>query len=718
MPAHIQLGPARISLAEGTSLFVSAADGGVHPGEDQGFFVQDTRLLSRYRLRIGRRRWMLVSSAPITHYSAALYFVNPGMDSPLGAIRKGSVALTMERTLRGGVHEDLDLVNYGPRPAAFPLVIDVACDFADLFEIRRIGPMRERAAQVEVHADGTYEIRWSYTRDDFARGLILRILRPDSPPQLTPTGVTFNVTVPPRGRWHTCLHLIPVVGAESPRAAPEACHGTLLDELEQQRAQWFQSLAVCESSSEDVREAYRQAVDDITVLRLTAADPVIEHCAIAAGLPWFATLFGRDSLIIGMQSLPITKRVAPAVLRDLAALQATAEDDFRDAQPGKILHEMRYGELAYFHEIPHTPYYGTADATMLYLILLHETYRWTADRRLVEELLPAAERALAWIDRDGDLDGDGFQEYLRRSPRGIRHQGWKDSFNGVVHADGSPVDSPIALVELQGYVYDAKRRMAALYDVLGRAGDAARLREAAAVLRDRFADRFWWSHERTYVFGLDGRKKPIYSVVSNAGHALWSGIASPDHARAVVRRLTAPDMFSGWGIRTISDRHPAYNPYDYQVGAVWPHDNSLIALGFRRYGFAGEASRIAEGIFSAAGSFQSYQLPELFAGLPRRPRTFPVQYREANVPQGWAAGSVFMLLQALLGMRPDAPRRRLLIDPYLPEWLPGITLRDLTLGPARFDLVVVRDGDGTRADLDVHEGSLDLVIEPWSPDEL
>jgi glycogen debranching enzyme len=273
-------------------------------------------------------------------------------------------------------------------------------------------------------------------------------------------------------------------------------------------------------------------------------------------------------------------------------------------------------------------------------------------------------------------------------------------------------------VELQGYVYDAKRRMAALYDLVGRGDDAQRLRGEAAGLRARFAERFWWPQERTYLFGLDGRKTPIHSVVSNAGHALWSGIARPEHAQAVVRRLMAPDVFSGWGIRTLSARHPAYNPYDYQVGAVWPHDNGLIALGFRRYGHLAEMLQVAEGILSAAGRFPSCQLPELFAGLARRPRTCPVQYREANVPQGWAAGAVFMLLQALLGLRGDAAHRRVLIDPVLPEWLPRLELRGLGVGPARFDLAVIRDGDETRSEVRVLEGSLDVVTEPWTPDDI
>jgi len=717
MPAALQLGPPRITLAEGMTLFVSAPDGNVYPGEDHGLFVRDTRLLSRYRLRLGRRRWLLVGSAPTSHYSLQAHFVNPAMTSTAGVIPRGTLALVWERTVRGGVHEDIGITNYADRPAAFPLVLEATCDFADIFEIRRIGTRRARRVRVELREDNPAEVRWRYERRDFARGLTLRVVTADSRPRLSRARIVFPVTLPPGGRWRACLHLVPEIGAEL-LAAPAACHQMLLDEVEERRQHWYRAVASCRTPASDVEAAFRQAVDDLTVLRLAAVDARAEQVVVAAGLPWFATLFGRDSIIISLESLPVLKAFAPAVLRALAARQATSTDDFRDAQPGKILHEVRHGELAHFHEIPHTPYYGTADATPLYLILLHETYRWTADRALLEEVLPAAERALHWIDAYGDLDGDGFQEYLRRSSRGITHQGWKDSENATVHGDGSPAEPPVALVELQGYAYDAKRRLAVLYELLGRRTEAARLREDAVRLRQRFWERFWWPAEGTYFFGLDRWKRPIASVVSNAGHALWSGIAKPEHAAAIVRRLMAPDMFSGWGIRTLSSRHPAYNPYGYQVGAVWPHDCALVALGFRRYGFAREAARVAEGIFAAAAWFRSHQLPELFAGLDRQPCCFPVPYREANVPQGWAAGAVFLLISALLGLRADAPQGRLLLDPALPDWLPSLTLQGLTVGPARCDLRVFRRGEETRAEIEVHEGSLDLVIEPWSPEEV
>ncbi|MDQ7859279.1 MAG: glycogen debranching N-terminal domain-containing protein [Armatimonadota bacterium] len=719
MSSRIQLGPPRLTLAEGSSLFVTSPAGEIDPRAEQGFFVRDTRLLSAYGIRIDRQRWLLVSSAPVTHYAARLYFVNPPVEGAGARIRRNTLALRVATTLRGGVHQDLDVTNHGQEAASFTLAVEAGCDFRDLFEVRGLQPARRRAVRTIVEPR-TYAstIRWLYERQDFRRGLVLRVARADSPPRVSRRGVEFAITLPPRRTWHACLHLLPVLG-ERRLDAPVACDLVEIEEIERDRRTWYASVAGCVAANEDVARAYRQAVEDITVLRLCGGgDLTTESCVVAAGVPWFATLFGRDSLIVGLQTLPVTAQVAPAVLRALGALQATERDDWRDAQPGKIPHEIRHGELAHFGEVPHSPYYGTADATTLFLIALHEAYRWTGDRQLVEALLPSAARALEWIDRHGDLDGDGFQEYERRSPRGIRHQGWKDSGDAVVDEHGRDVAPPVALVELQGYVYDAWRRMAEVYEALGDSPRARALREAAQRLRARFAETFWWPEERTYYFALDGAKRPVRSVVSNAGHALWSGIALPEHAHGVVARLMASDMFSGWGIRTLSSRHAAFNPFGYQVGAVWPHDNSLIALGFRRYGRVAEALAVAKGLFEAAAHFQAHQLPELFAGLQRGPRSFPVQYLEANIPQGWAAGSVFALLRMILGVRADAPRGRLLIDPALPDWLPRLRLTGMTLGPARFDLDVVREHDRTQYDVTVHEGQVAVVEEPWSPGEI
>jgi glycogen debranching enzyme len=356
---------------------------------------------------------------------------------------------------------------------------------------------------------------------------------------------------------------------------------------------------------------------------------------------------------------------------------------------------MRYGELAHFKLIPHTPYYGTADATPLYLITLHAAWRATGDRALLQRHLETAERCLSWIDKYGDHDGDGFQEYQTRSPVGYENMGWKDSGDSVVYPDGSLVKGPKALCELQGYVYSAWIRMAEVFDALETPDRAQALRQKAAALFDRFNEAFWDEELGFYAYALDGDKKKVLTIASNAGHCLWSGIVPAERAKKVVERLVAPDMWTGWGIRTLSANHPAFNPYNYQTGSVWPHDNAIIAAGFKFYGFGAEAARIAHDISRAAGYFSFNQLPELYTAFQRDETNFPVQYIGANVPQAWAAGSCFMLIQALLGFLPDAPRNKLYVDPLLPGWLPDLTVQDLRIGKHRMDIRFWREGEQT-----------------------
>jgi glycogen debranching enzyme len=425
-------------------------------------------------------------------------------------------------------------------------------------------------------------------------------------------------------------------------------------------------------------------------------------------MPWFVALFGRDSLIVSLQTMLVYPEFARGALAVLGSLQATERDDFRDAEPGKILHELRRGELAHFQLVPHTPYYGTADATILYLIVLHAAWRWCGDRELIDRHLATAENCLRWIDEHGDRDGDGFQEYQTRSSAGYENQGWKDAGDAVVYPDGSLVRGPKALCELQGYVYDAWLRMAEIYEHLGRADQARTLRAKAERLFHCFNEAFWDDDLGFYACALDGEKKKVLSIASNPGHCLWSGIVPPERAARVVERLMQPDLWSGWGIRTLSAEHPSYNPYSYQNGSVWPHDNGIIALGMKRYGFAAEASRIARDISEAGSFFMLHQLPELYAGIQRDETNFPVQYLGANVPQAWAAGSVFSFLQAILGIEPDAPNRRLYIDPVLPSWLPDLTLVDLRLGEQCFDLRFWRADDKT--DFQVLKGNPAAIV--------
>jgi glycogen debranching enzyme len=461
-------------------------------------------------------------------------------------------------------------------------------------------------------------------------------------------------------------------------------------------ADWMRTVLKIRCSNEEFYRLYRQALEDMAALRLPIVGTDHKIFLPAAGLPWFVAPFGRDSLLVSLQNLLIYPDFARGSLDILGSLQAKAEDDYRDAEPGKILHEIRYGELAHLKLIPHTPYYGTADATPLYLITLHATWRATGDKMLLERHLATAEDCLSWIDRYGDRDGDGFQEYQTKSPVGYENMGWKDSGDSVVYPDGSLVKGPKALCELQGYVYSAWQRMAEIFDELGKPGRAEELRIKAEALFKRFNDAFWDEDLGFYAFALDGEKKKVLTVASNPGHCLWSGIVPPERAAKVVKRLMAPDMWSGWGIRTLSALHPSFNPYNYQTGSVWPHDNAIIALGFKRYGFGAEAARIARDISDAGSHFLSNQLPELYTTIERDEDSFPVQYLGANVPQAWAAGSVFALMHAILGTVPDAPRGKLYVDPLLPAWLPDLTLLDLHVGRDRFDIRFWRDGDETQ----------------------
>jgi len=450
-------------------------------------------------------------------------------------------------------------------------------------------------------------------------------------------------------------------------------------------------------------------------LRLYAHDLAPDVWIPAAGVPWFVTIFGRDSLVVSLQNMMIYAGFARGALQKLAQLQATEMDDWRDAQPGKMPHELRFGELAHFHKVPHTPYYGTADTTPLYLITLHEAWKWMGDDSLLREYREVALRCLEWIDQYGDLDGDGFQEYKSRSSQGTQNQSWKDSGDAIVYPDGSQVQPPKALCELQGYVFDAWMRMAEVFTALGESDRATELRTKAAQLQARFEESFWCEDIGFYAFTLDPDKQPVRTIASNPGHCLWSGIASPEHAARVVKRLMEPDMWTGWGIRTLSAHNPAFNPYSYQLGSIWPHDNGIIALGFKRYGFAAEAARVARGISEAASFFSNYRLPEVYAGFEEQPGTFPVLYFQANVPQAWAAGSVFHLLQAILGLQADAPNNRLYVNADLPKWLPEITLRDVTVGHASVDLRFWREGERTRWDASVQAGNINVIEQTWQP---
>jgi glycogen debranching enzyme len=695
MPFKVQVGPPQIAIHQGQIVLLTEPDGQINWPSDKGLYFYDTRLISAWSIYANGETWDLLSGGAATYDTARLFLTNNSFLTEDGAVPARTIGFMLSRTLDGGLHEDLDLTNFGSVPVRFNLEIAIRSDFADIFEVKDHKIVRRGRITTEWSED-EQRLTTEYRNRDFVRAITIRTGKSSAPAVFANGRISFAISLAPGDAWHCCL-LYDLSNGERHFAAPQDCadlatrspHAT-------SGAAWRQTVPRLHTSNEEFYRFYSQALDDMSALRLNMPGTDGEVLFPAAGLPWFVAPFGRDSLIASLQTIMIDTGFARGALEVLAQLQAKERDDWRDAEPGKIPHEMRYGELAHFKLIPHTPYYGTADATPLYLIVLHAAWRATGDRALLEHHLATAEACLTWIDDWGDRDGDGFQEFQTRSPVGYENMAWKDSGDSSRCPDGTLAKGPKAMVELQGYVYDAWQRMAEVYEELGQRERAVALRAKAASLFQKFNDTFWDEAGGFYAFMLDGEKKPIWTVASNPGHCLYSGLVPKDRAVRVVARLMAPDMNSGWGIRTLSALHPSYNPYAYQLGSVWPHDNGIIAAGFKRYGFAAEAGRVARDISGAASHFLLNQVPELYAGIERSDITFPVQYRGANVPQAWAAGSAFMLLQVMLGIEFDAPRGVMHVDPVLPDWLPDVTLSGVHLGEQDFDLAFWRDGAATR----------------------
>ena len=696
MALEVKVGPPQLAIHQGYSVLVTEPDGQIQWPTDRGLYFCDTRLINYWHIWANGEPWELLNGGTLTYFSSRVFLTNRRIATEDGEIPAHTLGLVLSRTISGGVHEDLDLTNYGTRRAQFNLEIAIRCDFADIFEVR--GGQIIRRGRITTEWSGRV-LRTTYRDRDFCRELIVTPHMSGAPAVYANGRLSFELALNPGESWHSCMMYDLSDGTKRIEAPPECIARAGESQAGHALAHWRRTVPALESSNVDFARLHGQAVDDMAALRLPLDGGDGAQFMPAAGLPWFVAPFGRDSLIVSLQAMLIQPRLALGSLDVLGSLQARERDDYRDAEPGKIPHELRRGELAHFKLIPHTPYYGTADATPLYLIVLHAAWCRTGDRGLLERHLETAERCLDWIDRYGDRDGDGFQEYGTRSSAGYENQGWKDSGDAVLYPDGNNVKGPKALCELQGYVYDAWLRMAEVFDELGQPEHAVALRQKAADLFRRFNDVFWDEASGFYAYALDGDKQPVLTAASNPGHCLWSGIVPPERAGRVIERLLQPDMACGWGIRTLSMHHPAFNPYSYQNGSVWPHDNGIIALGCKRYGYPEAAAHIARAISDAADFFTLRQLPELYAGIHRDETNFPVQYIGANVPQAWAAGSVFNLVQAMLGLQTDARHGRVYVDPALPDWLPDVTILGLELGEQRFDLRFARVDEATEVEV-------------------
>lgn len=685
MAFKVHVGPPQISIHQGQTVLVSEQDGQINWPSEKGLYFLDTRIISNWAIYANGEPWELLNGGPVKYHAARIFLTNRAIPTEDGVIPPRTLGLTISRSIIEGMHEDIDITNNNLKPVRFQLEVSLRCDFADIFEVKS-GRIVRRGQITTEWSERRQRLRTAYSNQDFHRSVTITVARATSKAVSANGRLSFEVALKSGEAWHACL-LYTLEDGKDEFRPPHACVGNTDKSLHSQSmAEWLQTVVKIQTSNEEFYRLFHQALEDMAALRLPIKGT--DHVVFlpAAGLPWFVAPFGRDSLIVSLQNMLIYPEFARGALDILGEHQAKVDDPYRDAEPGKILHELRVGELAHFKLIPHTPYYGTADATPLYLMTLHGAWRATGDKALLERHLETAEGCLAWIDKYGDRDGDGFQEYQTRSTAGYENMAWKDSGDSVMYPDGSLVKGPKALCELQGYVYNAWIRMAEAFDALGKPERARELRAKAAVLFERFNEAFWDEELGFYVYALDGDKKKVRTVASNVGHCLWSGIVPRERAKKVVERLTAPDMWTGWGIRTLSAENPAFNPYNYQTGSVWPHDNAIIAMGFKLYGFAAEAARVAHDVSVAASHFLLNQLPELYTAAERNETNFPVQYIGANVPQAWAAGSVFMLTQALLGFLPDAPRNKLYVDPSLPAWLPDLTVRDLRIGKHKLDI--------------------------------
>jgi glycogen debranching enzyme len=706
MPFRVQVGPAQISVHQGHTVLITEPDAQIRWPSEKGLYFFDTRMISSWTISANGEPWELLNGGALSYYAARIFLTNRAIGAVEGTIPARTLGLTISRSIDGGMHEDMDVVNHGRKSVKFQLEISVRCDFADIFEVKA-GHILRRGRITTEWVSATQELRSTYRNGDFSRTVTLIPAHAPTEAVYANGRLSFEVALAPGKAWHSCI-LYALADSDRRFDAPPYC---FVDSQESPQGKalghWVQTVLKIQTSNEEFYRLYRQALEDMAALRLPSEGT--DHMVFlpAAGLPWFVAPFGRDSLIVSLQNILVYPEFATGALQVLGSLQAKEDDPYRDAEPGKILHELRYGELAHFKLIPHTPYYGAADVTPLYLITLHAAWRAIGDRALLERHLETAEGCLSWIDKYGDLDGDGFQEYRTRSSAGYENMGWKDSGDAVVNPDGSLVKGPKALCELQGYVYSAWVRMAEVFDALGRADRGAELRTKAAALFERFNEAFWDEESGFYAYALDGEKKKVLTVASNPGLCLWSGIVPPGRAKKVVERLMAPDMWSGRGIRTLSALHPSFNPYNYQTGSVWPHDNGMIAWGFKVYGFEVEAAQIARDISEAGSYFYLNQLPELYSVLSEDRTPLPVQYLGANVPQAWAAGSVFMLMQAMLGFFPDAPRNKLYLDPSLPAWLPDLTVRDLRIGKHMLEIRFSRYDD--RTEFEVLKGDAEMV---------
>jgi glycogen debranching enzyme len=693
-----------VTLVEGSSFCICNTTGDVTGVGPLGVFFRDTRILSRWDLTVDGE-----PPEPL-----AVMTADPYRATFLGRLprRTGMTDINLlverERRVGNGLREDLLIRNPGAEASACTVAITVEADFADLFEVKEGRVQTQGERRVQTYPEGlVLDHRWRGGH----RGTII-----EAPGGLTVGATSLNqsagivqyhVVIPARGQWSTSLLARPLVDGEDVEASFPLDRPVAESLPAVRLKRWHDTTPIATTGHEGLQKVLGQSQKDLGALRIfDRDDPSL--AAVAAGAPWFMALFGRDSLLTAYMALPVDRTLAVGTLRTLARHQGRRADPLTEEEPGRILHEVRLGVLSGLSLGGGSVYYGSADATPLFVVLLGELTRWGAEAHQIRELLPHADRALEWIDRYGDRDADGFVEYQRATDRGLRNQGWKDSWDGINFADGRLAEPPIALCEVQGYVYDAFRRRAQMAQDLNEDATAERWLERADTLKTAFNERFWLPDRGWYAIALDRDKRPVDACASNMGHCLWSGIVDDDKAQSVAKHLLSPAMFTGWGVRTLSSAMGAYDPVSYHNGSVWPHDNAFIVAGLMRYGFVEEAQQVAAALLDAAEAFGG-RLPELFCGFDRDQYDEPVPYPTSCSPQAWAAATPVHLIRTLLQFDPWLCRGKLWVDPVLPPEFVPLRVEGVALGDRRINLEVTAEG----AEVEGLPTNLEVLTEPF-----
>ena len=742
--AKISPRPRTIYCSQGRAVLATDLDGVIGGFPKHGLFVGETRVLSRYRYLVEGKPPQMVAVSNVEQHSWLGYYIfpPPGLkwknDTGSGEMEAASeetVELRVSRTIGLGVHEDIDLTNFSHGDARFIFEIELDSDFTDQAETSQRKQHGKLVRHWERLSPRRAELSWDYRAVHryshqgnrgiarLHRGLIVRLENADSPASFRSSRLRFDIRLRPHESWHTCIKFTPVFEGKKqpPLYECRQFFGTR-NELDRRRHIFLSEATHFETRDHPtlsglVESALHQAKQDLADLRLPDLDHGDRAWVMAAGLPIYIALFGRDTLTASWQAACLSTSMMRGTLQELPRWQGKVVNDWRDEQPGRMLHEAHTGPLAALCYNPRTRYYGAATTSSFYPVVVSELWHWTGDRSLIQPLLKPALLGLQWKDQYTDLFGDGFYDYLTHSTQGNKNQGWKDSGDAIVYEDGTEVEPPISTCEEQAFVYVAKLRMAEMHWFMGDRDLAGRMFHEAAELKKRFIDRFWMPDKNYFALGLDSKRQQIKSISSNPGHLLACGILYNELAAPVVRRLLQPDMFSGWGVRTLSADHPAFDPYSYHRGSVWPVEHGSFAMGMMRFGLIDELHTIARAIFEASALFDYNRLPECFSGHQRdADHPFPAFYPKANSPQAWSAGSVFSIVQAMLGLYPFAPSNTLLLDPHLPDWLPELAVKNLHVGKAVISIRFYRNGKNTHFDVLEKRGRLHVLRQPspWS----